>query len=60
LFYVSTAIFAFLHASVYLFDYYDMRLREISDIQNRYLHGDAKPLAQAEKDFYIAISKEYD
>lgn len=62
-FFVSTAIFAFLRGYVYVHDYYDMRLRDITDIEERHYSRKSDdyrpPLSKPETKFFDAIYKEY-
>jgi hypothetical protein len=62
-FFASTAIFAFLRGYVYVHDYYDMRLRDIMDIEERcisYKSDDKKtPLSKPETDYFKYLYEEY-
>jgi len=64
-FFVSTAIFAFLRGYVYVHDYHDMRLRDITDIEERQRHyshksgDDRPPLSKPETKFFNALYEEY-
>ena len=56
LFFASTVIFTILRGYVYVHDYYDMRLRDISDIEERNFpskSNEIRPLpSEAENKFY--------
>jgi hypothetical protein len=61
-FFVSTVIFTFLRGYVYVHDYYDMRLRDITDIEERHISKSDEnkpPLSKFETDYFNALSKEY-
>lgn len=63
LFFASTVIFIFLRGYVYVHDYYDMRLRDITDIEERHISSKSAesrpPLSKSETEFFSALYEEY-
>lgn len=62
-FFASTAIFAFLRGYVYVHDYYDKRLRDIADIEERRIpfksDDNRPPLSKPEIDYFDNLYEEY-